>query len=130
VLHWNHSMTVDCWIQYCVSWLPTHVLVGVSAAVTINSTQTRQFKCRLRILTCLLILCPYFQTSTPVALYSIVLKLYMCIYLNKCSRYIQLYFTYRVDLGLLHTGRSDLDWKLYKWRTIFDCSLLMSSTLL
>jgi len=32
-------MTVDCWIKFCVSWLPSRVLVGASAAVTINSTQ-------------------------------------------------------------------------------------------
>jgi len=41
-----------------------------------------------------------------------------------------LYLNYNVDLSLLHTGRSELVWELYKWRTNFDCSLLMSSTLL
>jgi hypothetical protein len=127
VLHWNHSMAVDCWKQLRVSWLPTHVLVGASAAVTINNTQARQFKCTLRFLMCLLTLLPYSQPPTP---HSIVHKLYMCIHLHKCSRYIQLYLNYRVDFGLLHTCRSDLIWELNTWKTNFYCSLLMSSTLL
>lgn len=124
VLHWNHSMAVDCWKQLCVSWLPTHVLVSASAAVTINNTQTRQFKCMLRFLMCLLILLLCSQPPTAVTLHSIVHKLYMCIQVHKCSRYIKLCLNYRVDHGLLHTCRSDLIWELNTWKTNFYCSYL------
>jgi len=95
------------------------VLVGASAAVMINNTQARQCKCVITILMYLFILLPYFLPSTAVALHSIVLKLYMCIHLHKCCRYIQFYLDYGVDLGLLHTCRCDLVLELNMARTNF-----------
>jgi hypothetical protein len=42
-LQWNSIMTVDCWLQFCVLWLPTEVVVGVTASH--NKVQCRQFVC-------------------------------------------------------------------------------------
>jgi len=84
------------------------MLVGANAAVTImHKLDSLIHDKHFNVLANFVAL---FQPSSAVALHSIVLKLYRCIHLHKCSRYVQFYLNYRVNLGLLHTCRSDLVW--------------------